>query len=84
MGTAAHQAGGKTCFWHAGGGPDPLAPDELPEIWGASHAKEETFQQQKRRKIDIEAFHAGMSLPEEVHDSLAASAAAAEAKANHP
>ncbi len=71
----------------AGRGPDPSeegcpqtppgrGPD--PPVWTESHEKERTYQQQKRRKIQIEAFQRGSLLPDEVDDALPLEAAQAD------
>jgi len=58
----------------------PRAPPRPgnPPVWAESHETEQRYQQMKRRKIQIEAFHRGSLLADEVDDELPAGAALAD------
>ena len=63
-----------------GGGDPSVAPralteEELGDAWGPTHAKEEQYQTQKRRKIQIECWHRHTLLPDECDESLPLEAA---------
>ena len=49
-----------------------------PPVWAEFPQKEGRYQQMKRRKVQIEAFHRGSLLADEVDDSLPVDAALAE------